>query len=226
MKKRIIRTLATMVLAVSVIMPGVQGLAQEMQSVELRSLGELTDAGDKLKKEEWDKIKTFRGWGREVWKCGDYTGFLSNDKKAFWINGIKISADTVEVKIPSEINGIKVTKIGAYDFNADYCSIFERFPYEEDKMSAPAYRDGRNITKIVVPEGVKVIGQNTFAHMKNLKRVSLPQSVTTLEHNVFYKDNQLQKVNIAAGNKTFKAKKNVIYSKNGKSLYLIYGKVK
>lgn len=226
MKKRIIRTLVTMVLAVSVIMPGVQGLAQEMQSVEMRSLGELTDAGDKLKKEEWDKIKTFRGWGHEVWKCGDYTGFLSNDKKAFWINGIKISADTVEVKIPSEINGIKVTKIGAYDFNADYCSIFERFPYEEDKMSAPAYRDGRNITKIVVPEGVKVIGQNTFAHMKNLKRVSLPQSVTTLEHNVFYKDNQLQKVNIATGNKTFKAKKNVIYSKNGKSLYLIYGKVK
>ena len=50
MKKRIIRTLATMVLAVSVIMPGVQGLAQEMQSVEMRSLGELTDAGDKLKK--------------------------------------------------------------------------------------------------------------------------------------------------------------------------------
>lgn len=226
MKKRIIRTLATMVLAVSVIMPGAQVFAQEMQFVEMRSLGELTDAGDKLKKEEWDKIKTFRGWGHEVWKCGDYTGFLSNDKKAFWINGIKISADTVEVKIPSEINGIKVTKIGAYDFNADYCSIFERFPYEEDKMSAPAYRDGRNITKIVVPEGVEVIGQNTFAHMKNLKRVSLPQSVTTLEHNVFYKDNQLQKVNIAAGNKTFKAKKNVIYSKNGKSLYLIYGKVK
>ena len=226
MKKRIIRTLATMVLVVSVIMPGAQGLAQEMQFVEMRSLGELTDAGDKLKKEEWDKIKTFRGWGHEIWKCGDYTGFLSNDKKAFWINGIKISADTVEVRIPSEINGIKVTKIGAYDFNADYCSIFERFPYEEDKMSAPAYRDGRNITKIVVPEGVKVIGQNTFAHMKNLKRVSLPQSVTALEHNVFYKDNQLQKVNIAAGNKTFKAKKNVIYSKNGKSLYLIYGKVK
>ena len=207
MKKRIIRTLASMVLAVSVIMPGAQVFAQEMQFVEMRSLGELTDAGDKLKKEEWDKIKTFRGWGHEVWKCGDYTGFLSNDKKAFWINGIKISADTVEVRIPSEINGIKVTKIGAYDFNADYCSIFERFPYEEDKMSAPAYRDGRNITKIVVPEGVKVIGQNTFAHMKNLKRVSLPQSVTTLEHNVFYKDNQLQKVNIAAGNKTFKAKK-------------------
>ena len=38
MKKRIIRTLVTMVLAVSVIMPGVQGLAQEMQSVEMRSL--------------------------------------------------------------------------------------------------------------------------------------------------------------------------------------------
>ena len=66
MKKRIIRTLASMVLAVSVIMPRVQGLAQEMQSVEMRSLGELTDAGDKLKKEEWDKIKTFRGWGHPV----------------------------------------------------------------------------------------------------------------------------------------------------------------
>ena len=104
MKKRIIRTLVTMVLAVSVIMPGAQVFAQETQSVEMRSLGELTDAGDKLKKEEWDKIKTFRGWGHKVWKCGDYTGFLSNDKKAFWINGIKISADTVEVRIPSEIN--------------------------------------------------------------------------------------------------------------------------
>ena len=62
MKKRIIRTLVTMGLAVSVIMPEAQGLAQEMQSVEMRSLGELTDAGDKLKKEEYDKIKTFRGW--------------------------------------------------------------------------------------------------------------------------------------------------------------------
>ncbi len=82
------------------------------------------------------------------------------------------------------------------------------------------------LQKIVVPEGVKVIGQNTFAHMKNLKRVSLPQSVTTLEHNVFYKRQSVTKVNIAAGNKTFKAKKNVISSKNGKSLYLIYGKVK
>ena len=209
--KKTIRTLVTMVFAVSVIMPGAQVFAQEMQSVEMRSLGELTDAGDKLKKEEWDKIKTFRGWGHEVWKCGDYTGFLSNDKKAFWINGIKISADTVEVRIPSEINGIKVTKIGAYDFNADYCSIFERFPYEEDKMSAPVYRDGRNITKIVVPEGVEVIGQNTFAHMKNLKRVSLPQSVTTLEHNVFYKDNQLQ---------VFGAENGFVYlKKTGELLY-------
>ena len=81
MKKRIIRTLVTMGLAVSVIMPGAQVFAQETQSVEMRSLGELTDAGDKLKKEEWDKIKTFRGLGHEVWKCGDYTGFLSNDKK-------------------------------------------------------------------------------------------------------------------------------------------------
>ena len=35
MKKRIIRTLATMVLVVSVIMPGAQGLAQEMQFVEM-----------------------------------------------------------------------------------------------------------------------------------------------------------------------------------------------
>ena len=66
MKKRIIRTLVTMGLAVSVIMPGAQVFAQETQSVEMRSLGELTDAGDKLKKEEWDKIKTFRGWGHEV----------------------------------------------------------------------------------------------------------------------------------------------------------------
>ena len=76
MKKRIIRTLATMVLVVSVIMPGAQVFAQEMQFVEMRSLGELTDAGDKLKKEEWDKIKTFRGWCHEVWKCLDYTVFL------------------------------------------------------------------------------------------------------------------------------------------------------
>lgn len=48
--KKTIRTLVTMVFAVSVIMPGAQVFAQEMQSVEMRSLGELTDAGDKLKK--------------------------------------------------------------------------------------------------------------------------------------------------------------------------------
>ena len=63
MKKRIIRTLATMVLAVSVIMPGVQGLAQEMQSVEMRSLGELTDAGDKLKKRRMGQNKNISRMG-------------------------------------------------------------------------------------------------------------------------------------------------------------------
>lgn len=123
MKKRIIRTLATMVLVVSVIMPGAQGLAQEMQFVEMRSLGELTDAGDKLKKKR-DKIKTFRGGVMKFGNAEIIQVFYQMIKRHFGFNGIKISADTVEVRIPSEINGIKVTKIGAYDFNADYCMYF------------------------------------------------------------------------------------------------------
>lgn len=61
--KKTIRTLATMVLVVSVIMPGAQVFAQEMQSVEMRSLGELTDAGDKLKKRRMGQNKNISRMG-------------------------------------------------------------------------------------------------------------------------------------------------------------------
>lgn len=228
------------------------GLALGMSSIagakvsDMVSLGELTDGGDKVSNAQWQKVETFDGWSHELMKAGNYVGFKSKDKKSFWINGIKISENTKEVKIPSKVNGLKVTKVGAFDFNAEYCSIFERYPYYADNEKNPSYMDGRNITSIVVPEGVTVIGQKTFAHMKNLTKIVLPKSLETLEKDIFLGDKSLKELKLganvknihssafngmkklsdlsfASANKKYKTKNTMVLSKNGKKLYLVFG---
>jgi len=75
------------------------------------------------------------------------------------ITGCDAKAESVE--IPSEIDGIPVTKIGATAFY------------------------GCALTSVVIPEGVTDIGSGAFWHSKNLTEVSLPSTLTTIERLAF-----------------------------------------
>ncbi|MBR0484252.1 MAG: glycoside hydrolase family 9 protein, partial [Oscillospiraceae bacterium] len=75
------------------------------------------------------------------------------------ITGCDAKAESVE--IPSEIDGMPVTKIGATAFY------------------------GCALTSVVIPEGVTDIASGAFWHSKKLTEVSLPSTLTTIERFAF-----------------------------------------
>lgn len=67
-----------------------------------------------------------------------------------------------EVNIPSEIDGIPVTKIGAYAFEAMY-----------------------NITSVSLPDTVTLIGEGAFMDCGSLESINIPDAVTGIDRGAF-----------------------------------------
>lgn len=100
------------------------------------------------------------------------------------ITGCDTTVESVE--IPSEIEGMSVTKIGSTAF----------------------YRCA--LTSVVIPEGVTDIASGAFWHSENLTEVRLPSTLTRIEGNAFNDCQALEKINIPAsvtyvGNSAFGA---------------------
>lgn len=55
---------------------------------------------------------------------------------------------------------------------------------------------GSQIKKVVIPEGVTIIGLDAFGNCGKLKDVTLPSSLIILERGVFYNCTSLEKITI------------------------------
>ena len=86
------------------------------------------------------------------------------------ITGFDGSTDTVE--IPTEIDGMPVTKIGATAFY------------------------GCTLTSIVIPEGITTICSGAFWHSKSLADIKLPSTLTTIEGFAFNDCQALENIEI------------------------------
>lgn len=62
--------------------------------------------------------------------------------------------------------------------------------------SLRVYKSESNIQKLILPENVAVISENTFSAMKKLREVVLPQSLTAIREAAFCLCSQLQSVDI------------------------------
>ena len=78
--------------------------------------------------------------------------------------------DGGNVVIPSKIDGISVTAIGQYAFNE------------------------KNITSLVIPNGVRTIEEGAFYYCKKLAQVALPDSLTAIRDSAFYQCESLTSV--------------------------------
>ncbi|MCM1313915.1 MAG: leucine-rich repeat protein [Prevotella sp.] len=91
-------------------------------------------------------------------------------------NEIQITAcdrNATDVVIPSEINGMPVTDIGAY-----------------------AFVDRVNLKSVTIPDSVTVIGAEAFANCTSLTSVTIPDGVTSIGKSVFKGCTALESVNI------------------------------
>ena len=105
----------------------------------------------------------------------DFTFIIDRNKATLKL----YEGSAIDVVIPSEIDGYKVTKIGDHAF------------------------DNTKVWYVTVPEGVTEIGERAFSNCINLTRVVLPNSLRYIEECAFIQNfvryRPLENINIPAG---------------------------
>ncbi len=84
------------------------------------------------------------------------------------------------VEIPSEVNGTKVTAIGANAFSD--CDSLQSVTLCDNitEIENAAFRNCDVLNEIVFGNGIKVIGSNAFEYCKNLTSIELPAGLTDI----------------------------------------------
>ena len=102
---------------------------------------------------------------------GNFTYTIENDS----ITITKCEKTAEKVEVPSTIDGLPVTKIGA-----------------------TAFYNMATLTEVILPEGITSIGSGAFWHDKNLSSVVLPSTLTTIENYAFNDCQALENIDIPA----------------------------
>lgn len=97
---------------------------------------------------------------------------LNDDGQSYYVKGIGTCTDT-DVVIPSSYNGLPVTAIGVETNTMDDFVGFYRCD---------------QITSVIIPDSVTVIGGGVFASCDNLTSVTIPNGVTYIGMGAFHSD--------------------------------------
>ncbi len=154
-----------------------------------------------------------------------------------------VNPEESSIEIPREIEGKPVTKIGYRAFANSYMREVT-LPDTITEIGAGAFLDCLFLKKIVIPDGVSEIKYQTFRGCTLLREVYIPKSVTFIDDEAFYrcsslkvlselsKDlykigesafldcHSLEGISVDSGNLTFTSKDGVLYTQDGKYLYL------
>ena len=81
-----------------------------------------------------------------------------------------------------------------------------------------AFYDDFFLTEIILPEGLEKIGDNAFYYVTELKSITIPSTVKEMGINPFYGANSLEEIIVAPGNSTYVILNGALYNKNEKSI--------
>lgn len=135
-------------------------------------------------------------------------------------DGVKLTkyiGSKTEVKIPSVIEGAKVTSIGfGSNDKGEYRGCFENcnaittviIPDSVKTIDSHAFYGCSELTKIVIPDSATGIGIEAFSGCSGLQSLTIPESVTTIAQQAFSGCTGLQSLTIpesleAIGNNVF-----------------------
>lgn len=111
---------------------------------------------------------------------------------------------STEVIIPTTFDGETITVIGNGESPFEASSIYKQ------------------ITKIVIPEGVTKVDSNAFADLSGLEELILPASLTELGNDVFYGCTSLKTLDLS-GNTTYPYENGVLYNKEKTTILKFIG---
>ena len=97
---------------------------------------------------------------------------LNSSGKSYTLSGIGNATDK-DIVIASKYNGIAVTEIAPDAFSG--CT---------------------EITSVVIPRGVRIIGESAFANCTSLKEIEIPNTLATIGAGAFYQCTSLEEIEI------------------------------
>ena len=132
-----------------------------------------------------------------------------------------------KVEIESGINPLQsivlpkgITTIGddAFSYNTSLTSI--KIPNTVTSIGKRAFQGCSSLTEIEIPEGVKSIGYAAFSSCSKLTTITLPASLTSFNGTALAGLSRLTEVKVADGNNSFKFENGMLFSKDGKTMYM------
>ena len=102
------------------------------------------------------------------------------------------------VTIPSEINGLPVTGIGAGAFEQSSLTSIT-IPDSVTNIGALAFQSCTNLVSVTIGNRVTSIGLEAFAYCGSLSTIAIPDSVTSLGDEAFYSCTKLASVTLGNG---------------------------
>ncbi|MBR1506797.1 MAG: leucine-rich repeat protein [Eubacterium sp.] len=124
-----------------------------------------------------------------------------------------------DITVPNEINGLKVTTIGRSAFeNKDLTKVVI-----QDGISivgVGAFQNNKNLTEVKIPESVTEIGGVAF-QFTGLKEIYVPSKVSNVQ---YVRPTYAVKAVVSSDNPYFTAVDGIVYSKDMKKLVICPGK--
>lgn len=117
-----------------------------------------------------------------VFTSGDYQYSLLDDGSA---EIVKYTGTASDLQIPGELDGKKVTSIGARAFQKAETLTAVTIPSEITTLGQNSFNHCEKLTKLTLSEGLTVIGHGSFSYCTALEEVLMPDSVTTIENFAF-----------------------------------------
>lgn len=126
-----------------------------------------------------------------------------NDEGRYDITSVKYNGiEKIDIKLPSDIDGIAVTGIASEAFKANTAIESVEIPSSITKIGDWAFYQCISITEIKLPDSVKEIGKGAFWKCSGLSRLTLSSALTAIGDFAFMECTALESVTIPANVKT------------------------
>lgn len=118
------------------------------------------------------------------------------------------------VQIPTQIDGLPVTSIGAFAFRSKKTVSSVAVPAAVSVIGEYAFWNCTGLTGISIPDGVTTIGRYAFQSCTYLTSVTIPSSVTNIGRGAFGFCERLAGIAVSANSQHFASVQGVLYNKS------------
>ena len=141
---------------------------------------------------------------------------LPDGVKVIAQSALRFCSGLTSITIPESV--LEITA-GAFDDCSALTDI--TIPSGVRSIQDNTFKDCLSLTAITIPARVTSIGESAFEGCSSLSSITIPKSVTSIGKGAFGNCKNLKTLTVDSGNEKYKSDKNIIYTKDGKTLIAV-----